>query len=239
MPVESNEDKKSVAYLRQLGLTTDEISAYLYLLGNGPQTVLALSRGINTGRTKLYPLLDQLANKQLVDVHERSYGTTYQAADPSALEFLVTEQETHAALLRSQLPATLHSLTQTQNLSPASVGITEYTNIDDVKRLYQGIVEVSSEYRAFELPSVKKRIGKYLTDKIESNNSLKTYILTNQKGATLPAKHLNPAVFKIEQYVIVYDSVVLIIDPNMSAVKIQSTQLAKNYTKLFNMLYNQ
>lgn len=79
MNVDKSPEQKVVAYLKQLGLEQEQALVYLYLLKNGPGTVLAISRGLKTGRTKLYPLLSDLADKQLIAVHERHYGTSYEA----------------------------------------------------------------------------------------------------------------------------------------------------------------
>ncbi len=65
----------------------------VFLLQHGFQTVLTISRGLKTGRTKLYPLLEELAEKQLVTIHERHYGTSYEAQPPEVLELLVADRE--------------------------------------------------------------------------------------------------------------------------------------------------
>lgn len=235
MHVEKGEDKKVVDYLRQLGLPTDEISAYLYLLANGQQTVLSLSRGLHTGRTKLYPVLDSLALKQLVTVHERHYGTSYQAADPTVLEFLVTEQETVAQTLRSSLPSALHNLNALQMASPDTARITTYSTIDDIKQLYWNISNAAAEYRIIELPEVKKAIGKHLTDKINGLTQLTPYVISNQKAAE---RYLDPKMFKIDTQVMIYNEVVVLVDRTLHATEIHDKQLARHYTQLFDLLYS-
>ena len=56
--------KKLVGYLKQLGLTAEQSAVYLHLVSKGPSSVLDISRGLKTGRTKLYPLLEELAKNQ-------------------------------------------------------------------------------------------------------------------------------------------------------------------------------
>ena len=110
MNVEKQQQEKVVSYLKQLGLSSEQTLAYIFLLQHGPQTVLQISRGLNTGRTKLYPLLESLADKQLITVHERHYGTSYEAQSLDSLDFLVGEHERKATSLRSNLPAAQHVL---------------------------------------------------------------------------------------------------------------------------------
>src|SRR5689334_14001984 len=102
MDAENLLKQKVVRFLKQLGLNDEQAQAYLYLLQKGPQTVLSLSRGIKTGRTKLYPLLEDLAKRQLITIHERHYGTSYEAQPPAAIEFLILERERAAESLRSR-----------------------------------------------------------------------------------------------------------------------------------------
>ncbi len=167
MHVHKNEDKKVVEYLRHLGLITDEISAYLYLLEHGPLTVLALSRGLSTGRTKLYPLLEGLSARKLVTIHERHYGTTYQASSLQTLEFLVQSKEADVIALRAQLPSTLHSLEQLQKNSPVTSFITEHHDLDGIKQLYWNRTKATAPYLVLESSlQIKKYVGTPLVTKV-------------------------------------------------------------------------
>ena len=105
MHVDNSLQDKVVVYLKQLGLERDQALVYLYLLQNGQDTVLGISKGIKTGRTKLYPLLEDLSERQLVVIHERHYGTSYEAQKPEVIEFLVSEHERKTEALRNTLPS--------------------------------------------------------------------------------------------------------------------------------------
>ncbi len=69
--------QKIVSFLKQLGLDQDQANIYLYLQEFGPSSVLAISRGLKTGRTKLYPALEEMVKKQVVAARDRHWGTTY------------------------------------------------------------------------------------------------------------------------------------------------------------------
>lgn len=215
MNVDKPVDKKVVNFLRHLNFSTDEIDAYLYLLAHGPQTVLALSRGIKTGRTKLYPLLDKLADKQLVTVHERHYGTTYQASSPAALEFLVAEAEQATNQLRSQLPGTLQLLNQVEQASPVSSYITEYTGLDGLKQLYWQTSQYAGERQVIAHPAIRKVLGAAFL-------------------AKHPLQTTNTAA-KLDQEVHVYGSTVAILNAS-GGVAIQNKELADNYRQLLSLL---
>ena len=135
MIVDKSLQNKVVGYLKQLGLDQEQALVYLHLLEAGPSTVLAISRGLKTGRTKLYLLLDNLAEKQLIAIHERYYGTGYEAQKPEVIEFLVNEHERKAESLRSSLPAAINILKGMENNSPTHTKIREYRGVDGLKQM--------------------------------------------------------------------------------------------------------
>ena len=83
-------------FLNELGLTNDQVNAYLYLLHLGKSSVMNLSSAMGSGRTRLYPILESLVDLQIVKVDQQHYGTTYEALNPASLDFLVTKKETEA-----------------------------------------------------------------------------------------------------------------------------------------------
>lgn len=245
MPVHKPEYKKIVEYLRQLGLLTDQVEAYLYLLQNGPHTVLALSRGLKTGRTKLYPLLDELADKQLITAHERHYGTSYEAAHPVTLEFLVNQQEQAAQALRSGLPAALHSLKQLHLDSPTTSTFIEYRDLDGIKQMYWNLNQARGNCYILELPAIRKQIGAHLAEKLRSamnRTGTSCHILTNQKSPPAHARYIDPAVFRIEFEAYVYNNVVSLIScdhTKLYGIELHNQQFARHYSQLCQVLWRQ
>ena len=122
--------KKLVSFLKQLSLDDEQAEVYLYLQMNGPSTVLAISRGLETGRTKLYPALEGMVSKQVVAVHERHYGTTYEALPPENLEFLVSELERKADIARHNFKESIHAFSGLRANSPSGSKIIEYRGLD-------------------------------------------------------------------------------------------------------------
>lgn len=245
MAVHNPPPQKLVDYLRQLGLATDETQAYLCLLNEGPQTVLALSRTLQTGRTKLYPLLEQLIQKQLATKAERHYGTTYQATPPETLGFLVDQHEQHSTSLRSGLPATLHTLNELQRLSPATSKIVEYHDLNGLKQLFWNISDAKTDYYMLQLPAISKQIGSHLHDKLQAvltQKQITGYVLTNQKKPTTPARFINPNIFTIESETYVYNTVVSVLsyeNDTYYGVEIHNQQVARQYRQLLAILYKQ
>ena len=246
MSVQNQNMNKTVEYLRQLGLSTDQINAYLHLLSRGPQTVLSLSRGLKTGRTKMYPLLEELAIKRLVVIRERHYGTSYEASNPQNLEFLVNGLETTSRKLRGELPTTLDSLKEIQQNSPSVSKIIEYAGLDGLKQMSWNLGDAKDEYLVFELPGTAKQLGKHFADKLQAfleEKKLTGRILTNQKSS--PNSYtcfIDPKIFKIEHHAYTYNNVVGLLsfnDNNVLGIEIYNKQLAAQQKQLFNFIWDQ
>ncbi len=254
MAVDNITHKKLVGYFKHLGIEADLAVLYLFLLQNGPQTVLAISRGLKTGRTKLYPALEELADKQLVTIHERHYGTNYEAQPPEAVEFLVSEKERKSSALRSDLPAALNLMKQLQVQSPSTSRIAEYKGVDGLKQMNYNLTRAQSEYRVFELAGLDKHLGTHFANKMRqtyTTKNLKSYDLTNNKnrstepGADLPhaeVRYIDPTVFAIEFEMFIYDNVVGLLSydkEDIFGIEIYNDKLARQQKQIFDLLWSQ
>lgn len=254
MHVDKSLQNKVVRYLKQLGIEQEQALVYLFLLQNGSNTVLAISKGLKTGRTKLYPLLEDLAEKQLVIIHERHYGTSYEAQKPEVIEFLVSERERKAEALRSSLPAAIHILKNLRQQSPAHTKIIEYRGVDGLKQMNFNLSNAKKEYRVFELAGLDKHLGAHFAQKMRQRyveRKLKSYDLTNnpkrvqEPGAELPnaqVAYVPPEIFKIEFETYIYDNVVGLLSyesNDIFGVEIYSEKLARQQTQLFDLLWKQ
>lgn len=254
MTVENVILKKTVDYLRQLDLETDQINAYLFLLRQGPQTVLSISRGLKTGRTKMYPLLEELANKQLLAINQRHYGTSYEAQTPEVIEFLVSQREQVYQNLRANLPSTLHYLKKLQFESTSTSKIVEYSGIDGFKQMNWNLMKAEKEFRVYKLPDLDKKLGKHFTCKtrdVFNEKKLSSYSLANRKnklnnpaeqGQITFLRYIDPKFFTIEFETYIYNNVVSLLSYDnkvISGIEIHNGQLARQQRQLFDILWKQ
>lgn len=254
MDVEKSVKNKLVSYFKQLGLDSEQSHIYLFLLQNGPQTVLAISRGLKTGRTKLYPLLDDLADKQLITIHERHYGTSYEAQPPEVLEFLVSEHERKADALRSTMPSAVHALQAIQQTSPITSRIVEYKGVDGLKQMNWNLTKAENEYRVFELAGLDKHLGKHFAEKMrarDQSKGIKTYDLTNNperhKEPGIETKnnltrYIDPEVFQIQFESFIYNNCVALLNyesDDIFGVEIYNSKLAAQQKQVFDLLWSQ
>ncbi len=256
MAVDKTVHKKVVTFLEHLHIKPEQAQAYLYLLENGPQTVLALSRGLEAGRTKLYPLLDDLAQKQLISVHERHYGTSYEACSPDVLAFLVAEKQRQAEALQSELPAIQNMLEQLKNTSPTHSKIIEYRGIDGLKQMNWNLTKAEKEFRVFELQNISSHLGKHFAEKLRTNwaeNRTASFDLTNNPHWQLDtnidtykqnaqARYIDPTIFDIQFETYIYNNCVALLsyeNDDIFGVEIYNQKLTKQQTQLFDLLWKQ
>lgn len=248
--------QKVVAYLKHLDIAEGQAAAYICLLENGGQTVLALSRILGTGRTKLYPLLEDLAARQLITIHERHYGTSYEAQPPEVLEFLVSEKERQAENLRRQLGSVRHTLESLYAFSPTASRIVEYYGVDGLKQMNHNLTRAEKEFRAVKLADLSSRLGKHFAEKLRSTwaeKGILSYSLTNipawqpNTDALKYKKHakarfIDPSVFTIEFETYIYDNCVALMsyeNDDIFGVEIYNDTLARQQTQLFDLLWSQ
>jgi sugar-specific transcriptional regulator TrmB len=256
--MEKSVQTKLVSFLKQLGLDTEQASVYIYLQANGPSTVLAISRGLETGRTKLYPALEEMVHKQVVAVHERHYGTTYEALAPENLEFLVSELERKADIARHNFKNSIHALSTLRASSPSGSKILEYQGLDGLKQMNWNLVsKAKGQYKVFELDALQNHTGfnahfKAKLDDIETKNKLTTYDLTNDpERITQNTSHemrnnlfayIDPKVFTIEFETYIYNNVVALLSydkDDIFGVEIYNDKLARQQEQLFDLLWSQ
>lgn len=254
MDVHKPKFQESVDYLRHLGFSTDEINVYVHLLRHGPKTVLDLSRGLKSGRTKLYSVLDELAAKGLVNIHERHYGTSYEACGPETIDHLVNQHELQAISLRKGLPAALHHLKEIQQLSPSTSIIKEYEGIDGLKQMSWNLSKSRTDIKRLVHPATGKALGKHFNDKLQSlldTTKSTRYTLANckltPKMTTIASsfcqyRYLEPNKYTIDHETYIYNNVVTLINYQNSSIsgqEIYSETLSREFNKLFDLLWLQ
>lgn len=256
MDAEKSLRQKVVSYLKQLGLGDEQAHAYIFLLQGGPQTVLSLSRGLKTGRTKLYPLLEDLAKKQLITIHERHYGTSYEAQPPEVLEFLIVEKERKAESLRSNLGSVTHALENIRAHSPTTSKIVEYRGVDGLKQMNWNLTKAVKEFRVFELAHLSDHLGKHFAEKFhdwQADKGITSYDLTNDPSWQLhtnvvgyeklsKARFVDPSVFTIEFETYIYNNCVALLSyekDDIFGVEVYNDKLARQQKQLFDLVWSQ
>lgn len=247
--------EKVVEYFGQLGFSSGQTDIYLHLLRSGQQSVLQISRGLGTGRTKLYPLLDELVARQLVTTHGRYYGTTYEARPPHVLDFIVSSREQQAVHLRHGLAGVQDTLSRVASSSPTASRIVEYQGVDGLKQMVFNLAAATDDCRTFETglfdSSLDTHFQKRIQRQFESspqrtvqrligNKKLFRSISDGSNGTTTSIRYLPQSAFRPEFDTYLYGTCVALLDGSseeFSGVEIHSPALARQHHAIFEALW--
>lgn len=122
-------------YFAKLGLEPEIAEIYLALQAYGPQSLLQLARNSKVERTRLYRLLDTLAEYQLVEIEEQYKRKLYKAAPVGNLQIVLTKREQEIRDLQKQL-LTLQMHYQPNVLRSPLTHVQFYRGVDGVKQMF-------------------------------------------------------------------------------------------------------
>lgn len=90
-------------YFAKLGLDQEIADIYLALYTHGPQTISSLSRTSGIERTRIYRLIDQLLDSNLVELEAQGKRGIIKAAPISNLRILINQREQELKNLTDEL----------------------------------------------------------------------------------------------------------------------------------------
>ncbi len=79
--------------LKNYGLSSEQITVYLYLLKYGESTALSISKEVKIPRTNTYRILDELKDLQIVSIFKRNNISNYIAENPKRLLNILKDKE--------------------------------------------------------------------------------------------------------------------------------------------------
>lgn len=107
-------------YLTQLGYDPDIARLYIALYTHGPQNLSQLSRYAGIERTRVYRLLDELTNSNLLETETHYKRHIYKAAPISNLRITISRREQQLKNLSDELEKLEETLPANSLRSPAS-----------------------------------------------------------------------------------------------------------------------
>lgn len=213
-------------YFAQLAFDTDMADAYIALYAGGPQSISELSRAINIERTRVYRLLDQLKNVQLVETEVRYKRSIIKAAPISNLRILIAQKEQEVAALRGQLDIVEQTLGK-DVLSSPSTRVQFYSGYRGLKQMLWNELRAEGEIVGYAHRIFEEGVGKDLilswTEQFQ-HRKLRSRLLTGsewhmswntagKRGSGLRVKgiqynYLAPDIFAINHARDIYNDVV-------------------------------
>ena len=243
-------------FLNELGLTNDQVNAYLYLLHLGKSSVMNLSSAMGSGRTRLYPILESLVDLQIVKVDQQHYGTTYEALNPASLDCLVTKKETEAHRLRNEIDNITEKLTSLSGTTNGVSKVIEYRGIDGLKQINFNQTKAQDYVYVYELAHLDEHetMPQSFVDRMRRmtyENNITTYDLsnnkdwefvrmpTNPKGLFQKASYIPKEIFEIKVETYVYNDVIAYLGYDKDepfGIEIYNKELVEQQKQIFKIL---
>jgi sugar-specific transcriptional regulator TrmB len=171
--------------IKPLGLNSQEVEVYLFLLKNSEQTALSLSRKLHIGRTKVYRILDKLVKKNIILEKLGSRGLQFEAAHPQSLEQLVADKEIKAKTARESLSTVVSQLELLMPNQVKKSKVLYYEGLEGLKQVSYNTTRANGVLRVFEVSHLGDFLDEDFSEQIRKEYLRKKIItrdLTNQKS---------------------------------------------------------
>ena len=138
------------SFLRNLGLSDNEIRVYLYLVTHGESIASIVSKRLGMKRTNVYQILESLEKKQVATSFEKNKVMHFDAVDPEDIVALCEQRLNHMKRLRDKADV-LHKeftrLREQGNMPTLEIRgkIKYYEGIDAVTDLIEETLEEKSK----------------------------------------------------------------------------------------------
>lgn len=161
----SGQSDNLVSDLQKLGLEPEESRVYLFLLNSGFSTPLKISREENLSRTKVYRILDRLANLGLVSEIIEGYGTKFAANSPDKFNNLIYERERELLLLKSGASTLIQQLGMIRPTLSKDTKISSYRGVEGLKQVTWNSTKVKGDFRIYEINSMNSFLDQEFSEK--------------------------------------------------------------------------
>src|SRR3989344_1317230 len=120
--------------LIDFGLSENEALVYLAALSLGPSSVQDIAKEARLKRTTLYPIIESLKNRGLVNTHVHGLRKVFAAEEPERLESIIERRKERLKTILPELNA-IHSLKSGESF------IKFYEGTEGVKGVYDTILD--------------------------------------------------------------------------------------------------
>jgi sugar-specific transcriptional regulator TrmB len=239
--------------LQAVGLSTNEISAYLALLELGRGTVSQISRKASLNRTTGYDVLDRLVAKKLVSMSGKEPKQEYLAESPDQIELLISvELEKRQAEL-DQARLVVPALKSIHNVA-GRPQIRFYEGSAGMKQVYEDTLSSHEPIRAYaSVDDVHSALPGYFPEyykrRAAKNIPIRAIFTDNIEGREL-AKHdveelrqsafVSSETYGFHPEINIYDNKIMIASwREKLGIIIESGEIADAMKKIFELAWLQ
>jgi sugar-specific transcriptional regulator TrmB len=254
-------DKAHVrTYFGKLGLDQEVADIYLALYVKGPQTISQLARSSGVERTKIYRLIDDLLESNLVELENHAKRGIIKAAPIANLRILIAQKEQDLKSLQDELGLIEQVLGRNSLSSPAS-RVQFYQGTEGYKQMLWNEAKAKTEVCSITYQIAQDKTTQTFFDRfIEQANTNDVHYRAlygdrfiqserewydkheNRKPKHYDARYLPPNIMPVTYSQSVYDNITAIFnwkDDEIFGIEIYNQQIADTHRRLFDLLWDQ
>ncbi len=172
--------------LEQLGLDSNQITVYNYLLQNGPSKARIITKNTHLGRGLIYRALDDLVKLKLIEKDDpKGAVAIFTPLHPSALKSVIENKLHQITNIKNHLDSEIGAFVSTYNLSNNKPGIEFYEGIEGVKKvIYDTLTSKTTIYTYADMEKVEKytkKINDIYTKKRDKMDLKKKVLLVDSE----------------------------------------------------------
>jgi predicted transcriptional regulator len=253
----SNNSDNSIKYLSELGLSSDEIAVYLYLLENGTKTALEIARGTNLARTKIYRITETLGNRQIVVEQVDNRGSKFAAVHPESFESMISAERAKLDEKQAMLKVLVPELESRMSTLQESSHVRFYRGLDGLKQVTWNSLKAKGELLTYEIGN----LDHFIPQKGQAEDLRQRFLEKKIKIRTLQnqeemegwtdvsemirkyweARHISRETLTITSDILIYNNVYTMYrfqDDDIFCVEVYNQQLVDMQRQIFEVLWN-
>lgn len=246
-------------YFQKLDLLPEIADIYLSLHTHGPQTISDLARHSGVERTRIYRLIHELEQSNLVETQLDYKRRIFHAAPIGNLQILISKKEQDLEQLQQELDTISQAFTQTDLASPTT-HVQFYQGPDGAKQMFWNQTKANTEILSILHESMQHKTKRLFFERwVGAMNerevphrsivddefiaSLKKWRNRHQSGKTkIRQTRKAPEAFRITIATVIYDDIVVYYnwkDGEVFGVEIHNADIANTQRQFFEMLWQQ
>lgn len=247
--MDGTKDKTIALSLKQIGLTENEITVYLAMLGLGDSLASRIAEKAGMNRTHTYDVIESLVRQGLASYVIRNNRKYFIAANPNKLVDNLKEKENDIKQQQEMIKDILPQLITLNTKESKKTNVEIYHGTDGIKSIYNDILKKAKEYylmggtgkiadvlRYYFPNHERARIKKKIKLIALFNESLrKDKSLTERRFAKvrfLPSAYSSPI-----PTLIYGNRLVILVWNEPLAIVIENKEIKESYLNYFNMLW--
>lgn len=244
-------------FLKQLGLTNQQIKIYLDLASNPESTVVQIHKRLNEPRSSLYLELERLLNKGYVISKKVEKTTLYKITNPDILKLTLEEESNKLQSLTENLDIFSKSVKELGVTKNRPKAINIYEGKEGIKQLLWNIVISDAKlvigFSPGQLEDVTDRdFAEKWREEFRDRKMLNRIIFNKPKPLiwsdipgflehNVEARTLDEKKIKFDRMILIYNDVLTVCslktDSDQYGIEIRDDLLVNSYKQIFDFLW--